>query len=340
MNECSICVNESINPCTQIGKDGLCEVCRGFQANFDDDQRRIDLGQLKSFIGSGRYRYDVLVGMSGGKDSSCAALKLKELGFDPLGFTFDIGYYPPHIFSRAKEMADRIGISHVRINIRHQISPAHIESYRLTEELYDRKYREFLDFNSVQFIQQYVNNRENYSVKYSNPMAYARTCILCRKIVIPSYHQQALMRGIKLVVLGMNEWASLSKETGIQRLSGIRKLRPPGCDAVYVAHLPFILGLKKADVQSVLQEIGWTQPDGESFVESNANSCLLAAAAEDKAIKMLGFHPDITRLAREVTVGFITKEEAKQALQKDHGIKYSVADVLKEAQISQQYYRG
>jgi len=48
---------------------------------------------------------------------------------------------------------------------------------------------------------------------------------------------------------------------------------------------------------------------------------------------MPGFHPDTTRLAREVAVGFITKEQANKALEKKHNFPPSVRGVLKKAKI-------
>jgi len=48
---------------------------------------------------------------------------------------------------------------------------------------------------------------------------------------------------------------------------------------------------------------------------------------------MLGFHPDSTRLAREVTVGFITKKQARLALDKVHRYNQGVGQVLKQAGI-------
>ena len=69
------------------------------------------------------------------------------------------------------------------------------------------------------------------------------------------------------------------------------------------------------------------------MIESNANSCLFARAAENKARKMLGFHPDSSRLAREVTVGFITKKQARLALEKVHRYNQSVRQVLGKAKV-------
>jgi hypothetical protein len=79
--------------------------------------------------------------------------------------------------------------------------------------------------------------------------------------------------------------------------------------------------------------LGWKIPRGEKFIESNANSCLFARAAENKARKMLGFHPDSTRLAREVTVGFISKKQAERALDEIHHSSDSVRKILTKAKV-------
>ena len=79
--------------------------------------------------------------------------------------------------------------------------------------------------------------------------------------------------------------------------------------------------------------MGWKIPKGESLIESNSNSCLFARAAENKARRLLGFHPDTTRLAREVTVGFMSKEQARKALAKVHNSEDSVQDILKKAKV-------
>lgn len=68
-------------------------------------------------------------------------------------------------------------------------------------------------------------------------------------------------------------------------------------------------------------------------VQSNAASCLLASAAEKPLYDNLGFHPDSTRLAREVTVGFLTKKEAKKALKTAKKVDYSIPQILKKAKL-------
>ena len=308
--ECRTCVNIDFNLATPIGDNGLCIICNNYQNNFNSETSDNELQFIKSFITN--KKYDVMVGMSGGKDSSVTAYKLLELGFTPIGFTFDIGYYPEHIMFRAAAIAKTLNIDHEIINIKNTVTNDNRQSYRLTYELYSQPYSEEL---SKQFREIYMENRRHYSVKYTTPMPYIRSCQLCRKTVIPAYYREAVKRGISLVVLGINEWTALSQQSGKFMVSGIRRLQPePDLPVVYIVHLPFLLRLSRLEMKSVLDKIGWQKPNGEEFIESNCNSCLFAAATMDKARHMLGFNPDITRLSREVTVGFITKDEAKQAL--------------------------
>jgi len=168
-------------------------------------------------------------------------------------------------------------------------------------------------------------------------MPFVRSCQLCRKVVIPAYYSEAVKRGISIVVLGMNEWTSLSQLSSSPQkytISGIRKLQPhPDSPAVYVVHLPFLLRRKKVDTWNILSKLDWNIPEGEDFVESNANSCLFACATEVRVSTLLGFSPDVTRLSREITAGFLSKEEAILALEKRHHYSKTVREVLKEAKI-------
>lgn len=331
IQECKRCVNTNANPTITLSDEGLCSVCEMFQANLDESALVSELESVRKFIGSGRDRHDALIGMSGGKDSSSTAFLVRELGFHPIGFTFNTGYYPDHIPERAKEIADRLSFPHEQIDIRKYVTEAAHESYRLTAEVFEM---EEDDVARRAFRRLYGEARKHYSVKDDAALPFVRTCILCRKTVIRAYYGEAIRHGIRVVVLGMNEWTGLARtaSSGNCALSGIRALRPqPGLPVVYVVHLPFILRLKRQDVEGILGEIRWKAPEGESFVETNSNSCLFARAAEGKSQRLLGFHPDSTRLAREVTAGFISKADAEDALLREHLYPRSVRDVLIDA---------
>jgi len=325
--ECKHCVNSRNNPTISFS-DGICSVCQSFKNGFDPSLLLRELEFVRSFRSS---RRGVLIGMSGGKDSTATAFLVKELGLKQVGFTFDIGYYPAHIFSRAKDMAEALGLRHEVIPIKRYISEGSIESYRRTSSLYDLEESEEA---SRIFRRRYSEARRHYSVKDQTPLAYVRSCQLCRKTVIPAYYEEAVSETVRLMILGINEWASLSQSIANNAyvVSGLRRLKPyRDKPSVYVAHLPFILRITRRETEEILQAINWSPPTGEDFVETNSNSCLFARAAEQKAKRMLKFHPDSTRLSREATVGFLSKQEARTAIEKEHPFETSVREVLTEA---------
>jgi len=333
VKECRVCLNNTANPTISINKNGLCRVCELYKCNFNRRNLKKELAFLRSFIGSGKGKYDAMVGVSGGKDSTATLYTIKQMGFTPLAFTLDVGYYPKHIVKRAGQVARALGVDFVAINIKSQIKKQDLISYEKTAVLFDKKISEEL---KREFFQSYTEEKEHYSVKSKGSHSFVRTCRLCRHTVVPAYYREAVRRGVKVVVLGINEWAGLSQSKTSNRfiISGIRKLQPSAKQPpVYVVHLPFILQRKITDVRRILGILDWKKPPGEELIETNANSCLFARAAESKAKKLLGFHPDSTRLSREVTVGFITKDQARRALAKVHRSKYSVRQVLERAGI-------
>ena len=325
--ECRKCVNSNQNPSIMISKNGLCGICNLYEKSFDKKVLQQELKFLKKCIRKSSSKYDAMVGISGGKDSTATLYSTKKMGFSPLAFTFDTEYYPAHIFPRAKWAANKLGVDHETISIKKYIRPIDRSSYKMMADLYDKKDSSFL---RSEFRNLYQEGRKHYSVKCGHAFSFVRTCQLCRRVVIQAYYREAVKRGIRILVLGINEWTGLSKN----KFTAIRKLQPfKNKPAVYIVHLPFLLGRKSKDTRTILKKLGWSIPKGERFVESNSNSCLLARAAESKATKMLGFHPDSTRLAREVTVGFITKKQAQRALTKNHPYKLSVREVLRKARI-------
>ncbi len=330
IQECKKCINNSLNPAIKFDKKGHCNICQFFLRHFSRGKLNEDMNFFKSLKNS-EQKYDIMVGISGGKDSTATLFTVKEMGFKPLAFTFDIGYYPKHTFVRARKVANKLDVSYQKINIKKYIRPVDYKCYKLMAELYDQP--ESLTLKD-RFIKLYKQGREHYSIKCKHARPFVRTCQLCRRTVIRAYYVEASSRKIKAIALGANEWAGLSgAENGKgEFVSAIRKLQPyKNKPPVYVIHLPFLLQRNIQDTKKILKKIGWKEPVGENLIESNSNSCLLAEAAENKTRRLLGFHPDTTRLAREVTVGFLKKEEAKIALEKVHEYKYSVRDVLKGA---------
>lgn len=316
-----------------ISENGLCSVCEVYRSNFDRSSLQKEQEFFSSFIEKGG-KYNVMAGISGGKDSSAMLYTLKEMGFRPLAFTFDIGYYPKHEFVRARAVAKNLGIDHEVIDIRRYLTNNDIKAYKRTAELYSKRYSQKL---KKEFMRIYVDERRYYSAKSTSPLPVVRTCQLCRRAVIRGYYSEARKRSIPLVALAINEWAGLSQDYNNKKayvFSAMRRLRPKPANApVYIAHVPFLFGRKLSETRSILKKIGWNLPFGEDIIESNSNSCLFARAAETKAKRLLGFHPDTPRISREITAGFITKAQGRKALIKPHNYGWSVAHVLSRANI-------
>ena len=330
--ECKKCVNTSANLSNTIGKSGLCDVCERYEKNFSKEPLKKELKFLLSKRNFGRGKYDAMVGISGGKDSTAVLYEVKRMGFSPLAFSLDTGYYPKHIFSRARQVARKLGIDYEKIDARKYMRPVDRACFQKTADLYDKHDSQEL---KEKFRKWYMEGRRHYSIKCEHKIPFVRTCQLCRRIIIRAYYAEAVRHGVSAVILGINEWAGLSQNSESKKFifSAIRKLQPfKDKPPVYIVHLPFLLQRKIKDTEKILRKLGWKIPLGERLIESNSNSCLFARAAENKARRMLGFHPDATRLAREVTVGFITKKQARLALEKVHVYNKSVSQVLKQAE--------
>jgi hypothetical protein len=333
VRECKRCVNSSANFSSIIGKSGLCDICEQYQKSFSKTHLEKELKFLLSLKGSGKKRYDAMVGISGGKDSTATLYEVKKLGFTSLAFSLDTGYYPKHIFQRAKRVAKELGVAYEKINVQKYMRPVDKISFQKTATLYEEKDSEEL---KEKFRKWYVEGRRHYSIKCQHALPFVRTCQLCRRIIVRAYYGEAQKYGVSLVIVGINEWAGLSQDSESKKFifSAIRKLQPfKNKPPIYIIHLPFLLQRRIGDTKRILKELRWKIPKGEKLIESNANSCLFARAAENKARRLLGFHPDATRLSREVTVGFITKNQAQKALNKIHNYPDSVRTVLRKSKI-------
>lgn len=102
---CKKCINTNENPYITFNKAGLCRTCELYFKNYNKNLLSIELELFKSFIGSGKGKYDIMVALSGGKDSSATLYQIKQMGFTPLAYTFNHGYFHPYIYKRARSVA-------------------------------------------------------------------------------------------------------------------------------------------------------------------------------------------------------------------------------------------
>lgn len=98
-NTCSRCVMDTTDSNIKFDEQGVCNHCHSFEKVtqkywFPNSEGLVKLDQITKSIKSERsgLKYDVLMGLSGGVDSSYLALKMKEYGLNVLAVHVDAGW--------------------------------------------------------------------------------------------------------------------------------------------------------------------------------------------------------------------------------------------------------
>lgn len=329
MKICKRCINTTNNPSITIDGEGICNVCRDYEKKYDEKKLDEEFEFLKTFIDDNK-EFNSMVALSGGKDSSAMLYSVNELGFKPLAFTFEVGYniLTEKLKVKIANICKNIGVKHEYIDIHPYITEIDRECFRKTAELYDKS----IDNNSKEeFKKIYFEGRKHYSTKDKTIMPFVRPCQICRKIAIKAYYGEAIKRNIRIVFVGINEWTGLSNNT----YTSIRELKPfADKPSVFIVHLPFLLHRKLNDLNSILSKIGWERETGDNKVDTGGSACMLARIAEAKSTDMLGFNIDESRLSREITVGFLDRDTALEAIKNSkRSIDKTMNEVLRESDI-------
>ena len=96
--------------------------------------------------------------------------------------------------------------------------------------------------------------------------------------------------------------------------------------------MPFLIHRKITDLASILEKIGWERETGDNIADTGGSACMLARIAENKSTDKLGFNIDESRLSREITVGFLDRNTAMNAVNKyNKEVDKTMHEVLKES---------
>lgn len=319
---CIKCVNSTNNPSRTFDSEGICNVCNEYRERFSLQTLENEKQFLKTMV-SKEAKIDCLAAVSGGKDSIAMLQTICDMGFHPLAFTFDIGYNRITDEQRRtiERATEKLKIKHEYIDARQYLSEADRKSLRLTADFYDDEL-DGVDAETVR--QMFVEERYCNSPMSQDVRPFIRPCRLCRRPVIRGYYAEAMKRNVSIVFLGINEWCGIHNSS----YSAIRKLEPIPSQAVYIVHFPFLIQRRFRELSPILDQLGWSE-DNQISLETGASGCMLARIAESKIVEKLGFNPDETRLAREVTAGFITREQALGVLnQSTHICRVGMKEVL------------
>ena len=112
---CSRCGLEGRHPQAEIDEEGVCRICRQFEREQHIASayfRTMDeLTALVANIKAGESgKYDSMMLLSGGKDSTYALCRLVDMGLRPLVFTLDNGYISAGAKQNMQRAVDRLGL--------------------------------------------------------------------------------------------------------------------------------------------------------------------------------------------------------------------------------------
>lgn len=117
---CKNCVMDGSAQELVLDKDGVCNFCEGAQKSLREIEA--EKGKLLSVIlqikkdGKGK-KYDCIIGLSGGADSSTVLHKAVQLGLRPYCFSIDNGYNDPKADENIMRMVEELKVPFYRYNI-------------------------------------------------------------------------------------------------------------------------------------------------------------------------------------------------------------------------------
>lgn len=117
---CSRCVLPESPPDIVLNEEGVCNFCLSYDAAEMSSTENTGRGMLESdFIKildkyRGKYQYDCLCMLSGGKDSTAALYYVKEkYKLNPLVFTFNHGFVPDEHIASARKTIQKLGVDFI-----------------------------------------------------------------------------------------------------------------------------------------------------------------------------------------------------------------------------------
>ncbi|MBI5324876.1 MAG: N-acetyl sugar amidotransferase [Ignavibacteriae bacterium] len=116
---CERCVMDTSDPDIVFDESGVCNHCHHYDSyyrniypfNLTTEKRDIELSKIVEEIkSSGNKKYNCIIGMSGGVDSSYTAYKAKQLGLNPLAVHLDNGWDSEHAVKNIELLVRKLDI--------------------------------------------------------------------------------------------------------------------------------------------------------------------------------------------------------------------------------------
>jgi len=309
MRLCTRCVLPETFPGIRFDENGVCNHCRTAPPPERNElARQASEERFQQLIREykGRGCYDVVVGYSGGKDSTYSLKVFKEHGLRVLAVTYDNGFLPDGTLKNIRTVVERLSVDHQLIKPRFDILSA-IFRRAAERPLFGAKAAE----RAADICTACIG-----FVKFG-------TLRLAIEMEIPFIGYGWSPGQIPLSAAIVKNNPEIVRVTQRQILEPLRELFPPEDLRPYfleerhfarpelfpfnVSPVAFAPNYSEEMVIATVEQYGWRKPEG---VDSNSTNCLLNSYAIRVHKERWKFHPYVFEVAKLVREGAMSREEA------------------------------
>lgn len=315
MKICTNCCLPETFPGISFNDEGVCNHCQRFN-RFDyisgqNEQRERFRDLLLNLRDTRTPKYDAIVALSGGKDSTLTLKYLVDLGLNVMAFTFENGYISPQAHTNIKTVCDKLRVPSLIIQ-------------------HDQKMMDTLFRAAAE--------KEMYSKSHATRAS--DICTLCSNFFKSAALSIALEENIPLIGYGWSpgqtpltscisqvqpkfvKVAQATAKKPVYRVVGWNTAQryflqdhhfeiPDELWPFNVHPLAFYANYTEEHAKEVIAELGWVKP---TDVDANSTNCTMNAFANQVHINRHGFHPYANEISAMVRQRCITREEGMEKL--------------------------
>jgi N-acetyl sugar amidotransferase len=296
-NRCAKCILPSSYPGITFDSNNVCNKCKEHENKFGS----VDFNQtepiIKKIFDNGKKkknRYDCVIGLSGGKDSSYVAyLCMEKYQLNPLCVTFDNGFLSEEASVNIGKIVKKLNVDHV--------------SFKPEWQLMQRLYKHFL-FTTGEF------------------------CTPCNIGINSLLYGVANKYKIPLIVSGYSAYTDAAADNNIynsspeyfssvvadhfqkEEIRSFLNFTTPKrafwhmSGKIKYIHLPRYVKWKESEfIDTLKTELGWNM---NNSITTEHSDCIASSLKEYLRIKEFGFSEKTQKFSALVRNGFINRQEA------------------------------
>lgn len=316
--DCARCLLNDEIPGVQVDADRICSVCRQHDERWRDWKRRKTerLSALERLFHDCRRKkrpYDVLVPLSGGKDSTYVLyLCRKRFNLKCLAVTWDNAFLTEHARDNIRNAVDLLGVDHIY--------------YRINKRLLMQLYRFFL-LTTGTFCPVCMRGigvaTEMAARAFNIPLVVNGTSARTEEHVAPEFFQAGPLSFFRNALQGTpleSEASALMYGGHWKRVASYYLFWWTKIERVFVSAaicLPDYIEWDYDDVfQTITAELGWKA----DRAEAEHTDCAVENVVQYmRQRKFPALTPELLRFSKLVTAGLMSRDEALRRVSERHG---------------------